>query len=471
MFGNGENNRVVDYTSNVPYSFISSRRITSGDDNMFGGNAEFGYKHEFGKDHYLDFTTSYNKWGMDSKSVYDQTSLFADDSEISSFQQQNNNINNNNLELQLDYLNKINENTKIEAGYKGTLSRENSPVETYAGATGSVAVPQTELFNRFIYNLDVHALYGTYSGRIKKFGYQVGLRGEYSNLMTSSPGYNQTEADVTPFKNEYFSLFPSAFVSYSLPHNNELQMSYTRRIERPWGGQLNSFADLTDSTNISFGNPYLSPEYSNAFELNYIKNWDKHMLSFSGYYHNTNNVIQRISYLEGNVMKSTFENIAREMSTGLELVLKDEFFKILDLTTTVNIFYYKLDGFSYLPKESVTPIEGAGSENFSWNTRMIATSSSPKSYSFQLTGNYNAKQLIAQGYQKAGYTMDAGFRKSLNKKISISLNARDMFNSRKRKTVYHRPWLQPGKSELVGRTPVWVNPDIQFREYGSKKNK
>lgn len=71
---------------------------------------------------------------------------------------------------------------------------------------------------------------------------------------------------------------------------------------------------MTDSLNISFGNPYLSPEYSNSFELNYIKTWEKHTLSVSTYYRNTDDVIQRIRYREGDVMKSTSANITQSSS-------------------------------------------------------------------------------------------------------------------------------------------------------------
>jgi len=433
MFGDGDNKNTVDYLTDVANSFTSRKRITNSDDKMTGGNVDLGYKHEFGKDHYLDFRASYNKWGMDGSSVYDQSSIYADNRELLSYQRQENNINNHNWEIQLDYQNKINDNTKIEAGYKSTFSRENSPVETFSGATEAESHPETDLFNRFIYNMDVHALYGTYSGHIDKFGFQVGMRGEYSDMITWSPGYNQTKKDVDSYSNDYFSLFPSAFASYSLPNGNELQASYTRRISRPWGGQLNSFVNITDSTNISFGNPQLSPQFSNAFELNYLKTWEKHMLSVSGYYRNTNDVIQNINYLEDNVMKTTYENITRSASAGSEVVIKDEFFKILELTTTVNAYYYKLDGFSYLPEGETNAITGEGSNDFTWNARMIGNFKMPKAYSLQLTGNYNAKQIIAQGYQKAGYTMDAGLRKSFDK-ISISINARDLFDSRKRRT-------------------------------------
>jgi hypothetical protein len=104
------------------------------------------------------------------------------------------------------------------------------------------------------------------------------------------------------------------------------------------------------------------------------------------------------------------------------------------LTSTVNLFYYQLDGFSYVPKDAVTPVTGIAQENFSWDAKVIANIVIPKVFSLQLTGDYRAKQLIAQGYRKANYSLDAGIRRVFGK-ISASINARDVFNSRKWHTV------------------------------------
>jgi outer membrane receptor protein involved in Fe transport len=433
MFGGGKNDNLSIYTSNDPGSYIQSERSTSSDNKMLGGNVQLGYKHEFSKTSNIDFTASYNTWGMDNESVFEQSSLYSGGNTMLSYQRQTMDISPYNWELQLDYTNEFNENNKIEAGYKGTLAREDSPVETFSGTTASNAVITPDLFNRFIYNQDIHALYTTYSGHVKQFGYQLGLRGEYSGTNTSSLSYGETQSDVTPYKDNYFSLFPSLFLSYSLPASNEIQVNYTRRITRPRGPQINSFKNITDSTNISFGNPKLSPEFSNSFELNYIKSWKNHIFSFSGYYRSTDNVVQRISYIDNNVMKSTFENIAQTSSSGTEFILKNKLLRIIDLTTTLNLYYYKLDGFSYSP-ENIAPIVGNAQEDFSWDAKMIASFMLPKSFSLQLTGDYHAKQIIAQGYRKANYSFDAGIRKTFDK-FSASINARDILDSRKWHTV------------------------------------
>ncbi|MDR1595161.1 MAG: TonB-dependent receptor [Prevotellaceae bacterium] len=442
MFGKGSNDNITNYKSNIPDSYTQSERSTLSENNMLGGNVQLGYKHDFSKNSNIDFTASYNSWGMDDESVYTQTSLYPDSHQTSSYQRQTRDIGPYNWEFQLDYVNSFTENSKLEAGYKGTFGREDSPVETFSGTTQGDAVATPELFNRFFYNQDIHALYSTYTGRLNKFGYQLGLRGEYSNIETRSLRYLSPDPsesgegwEEVPFHtNDYFDLFPSFFLSYALPSNNEMQVNYTRRITRPRGYHVNSFMNITDSTNISFGNPDLLPEYSNSFELNYIKSWQNHILSFSGYYRSTDNIIQRISYLDDNIMRSTFENVAGTSSAGTEFVLKNKFASFVDVTTTVNLFYKQLEGFSYVPEGVETPVTGIAQEDFSWDAKIIASFILPKLFSLQLTGDYRAKQLIAQGYRKANYSLDAGVRRMFGK-ISASINARDIFNSRKWHTV------------------------------------
>lgn len=472
MFGSRSGTNRIDYLSNTPGSFRSSQRTSDSDNDMNGGNIELGYKHDFSKKSNLDLTASWNSWGMDNHTIYDQFSDYGDGEETTSYQRQLNNIRNHNWEFQADYVNAFNDRNKLEAGYKGTLSRQNSPVETYSGTAQANAEADKALFNRFLYNQDIHALYATYSTKFGPLGLQAGLRGEYSKVDTKSLAYGQTESDVAPYKHDYFSLFPSVFLSYSLPKDNEIQLNYTRRISRPWGGQLNSFMNITDSTNISFGNPRLSPQYSNAFELNYIKNWGLHLISVSGYYRNTNDVIQRIRFLEGDIMKSTYENVAKSQSAGVEIVGKDKLFQILDLTTTVNLFYSKLDGFTYQPAGAAEPVVGKAEENFSWNARMIANLMLPYGISLQMTGNYNAKQVVAQGYREPNYSLDAGLRKSFfDKKLSLAINARDLLDSRKRHTITSGAGFEQDDMNWRGGRRFGFTLTYSFGNMRAKKSK
>lgn len=437
MLGGGNNkNTIVVHNGSLLSSDVTSRRtrITDGDNTPQMYNLEGGYTHRFGENHFIDLSVSHNIWNMDNETAYDQTvENVAAGTFFDSYQFQRNKMKNRSTEVKLDYENKLSENARIEAGYSGRFSRDESPVFTYSNREHTAL--DENLFNRFIYNQDTHALYGTYSGRINKFGYQLGLRAEYWQTKTRSLDWAQESSGIKPAytKKDFFSLFPSLFLSYSMNGGHELQVNYTRRLRRPWGGQLNSFSNITDSTNISFGNPDLTPEYSNAYELNYIKNWDKHTLSVSGYYRTTEDVIERISYSAGNVIYTTSENVASSNSAGLEIISKNRLWKKLDLTTTVNLFYYKLDGFSYAINDQT--IIGKEDENFSWNARMTASYMLPWGITMQATGRYDARRIVAQGYRKASYSLDLGLRKAFDEHWSLSLSARDILDSRRWRTI------------------------------------
>ena len=436
LLGRGDETDWLNYTSNIPGSFTNSLRTSAEKRKMNIGNFEIGYKRDFSEKSNLDLSASYNLVNITPESSFLQVSNYAGGTSTTSYQFQENVMKPRKWEFQADYVTEFGVQNKIEAGYKGEFLTSKSKVSTYSGTSEGNAAFNEGLYNNFTYDQNVNALYATYSKRINRFGIQLGLRGEHTRTNTNSLGYNQSETDHPAYKDDYFSFYPSAFLSYQLPSNNELQLNYTRRVSRPWGGQLNPFVNLTDSTNISYGNPLLLPQYSNSLELNYIKNWENHTLSASLYYRNTDNVIQRISYRDGDIMKSTFENIAKTQSAGTELILKNNLFRMIDLTSTLNFYYNKLDGFSYLPAGATTPVFGEADEDFSWSARIIANVMLPWGVSLQATGDYNSRELVAQGYRKANHAIDLGLRKSfLDRKLSLTINTRDLLNSRKRETI------------------------------------
>lgn len=481
MTGGGDNSENIHYNSidSQKNTIYTSDRITNGDSDMKMYNLEMNYVHKFSENSNIDLMVSNNQWRRDGMNIFRQSTVYTDPSQTANplYQTQENEIKDKTWEVQADYTNKISDMARIEAGYKGTFQRNASPVDTYTGTTAEDIRQDESLYNRFLYNQDVHALYMTYGGKWNKLSYQAGLRGEYWRVDTRSLDFDQEfngKASET-FEKDYFKLFPSAFISYALPKNNELQVNYTRRLRRPWGGQLNSFRNISDASNISFGNPELTPEYSHSFELNYIKSWESgHTLSLSGYYRSTDDVIQRIRFLntEDNVMYTTSENVAKSQASGLEIVGKDKLFKILDLTTTVNLYYSKLDGFSYLPQGAETPVIGDTDESFAWNVRMIANFSLPWGVSLQGTGNYNSKQLMAQGHREPNYSVDLGLRKSfLSDKLTLSINARDLLDSRKFRTVTAGDGFWQDSENWRGGRRVGFTLTYNFGNMNKKKDK
>lgn len=426
------------------YQLDRLNRSRTGMDMRYG---EFNYRHSFNDKHFIDFTADLSSWKMNGDNWYQDSTVIANvDDATYSYQYRPQYINNHRKELKLEYENQVTKNFKIEAGYNGNFSRENTPQESYMDNTsfdGTNASEDKLFFNRFIYKQDLHAFYTTLSYKFGALSLMGGLRGEYWRVNTESYTWKQ-EHDASlreqPFKKDYFQLFPSVFMSWQMTETQQLQLNYTRRLRRPWGGQLNSFRDTRDATTVSFGNPYLTPEFSNSFSLNYLKQWNDHSLLVSAYYRPTTDVIQRISYKnqEDGLFYQTSMNVAKSVSTGLEMTVKNKLWRILDLTTSANAYYYRLNGFSYdIDGQTVT---GNSDHNFTWNARMTASLMLPYDISIQSTGRYTARQVITQGYRKANYSIDFGARKNFfNKLFTLSVNCRDLLDSRRFETFTSGP--------------------------------
>jgi hypothetical protein len=142
--------------------------------------------------------------------------------------------------------------------------------------------------------------------------------------------------------------------------------------------------------------------------------------------------MQRITYQSSDdgLMYQTHFNVAESTSSGLELTAKNKLWKILDISTSANFYYYELDGFRFKIDDQI--ITGEGDHNFTWNARMQASVMLPYDMSFQVTGRYRSRQVITQGYRKPNYNIDLGFRKNfMQKKLTVAINCRDLLNSRR----------------------------------------
>ncbi len=418
-------------------------------------NMNLDYRHDFDKKGtFLTGTFSYSNHNRTGIRFYNQfDSISGNKSSINQI------IDSKNTEydFKVDYTKKFNENSKLEAGWE---SKINNRLSTSSG--DSVKSDNTTnnipgYFDSFNYNEQVHAAYVTYGSKIDKFTFQVGLRAE--NLTKQSSDSTRTSY-ILPVNVQninsipVFHVFPSFYLSYALPADAELQFNYSNRVNRPRGQQINPFKNYSDPTNISYGNPDLLPQYSSALELNYIKAWGAQSLSSSLYYHNTDNVIENVHFINNGIMESTFANVTKSQNAGLELIAKNRLFKILSLTTSLNLYYSKLDSSTYTnPYNSSITIPIPGQSNFSWSANILANFMLSKTFSGQITAEYESAQLIAQGIENAKYSIDLGVRQTfLDRKLSVSLNVRDLLNSdRDRQTTSGTGFSQYSNSYFHGR--------------------
>lgn len=473
MAGSGYSTSVLNYSQHNFQNPLLNReyqRINTGDGSRPSMNLGLDYRVDLDKrGSNLMTSLSYSQHRRDNSETIVQNEKNAI---ISDFTQSNVGKNKE-LEFKLDYTKQYSDNKKVELGFASSGEIRESPAGATDNLTGNAI---NAYYNNFIQKELVNAAYATYGSRFGKLSYQGGLRAEYF-VRDWENTYYKNVSDVSPVTEKSklykrFDLFPSAFLAYSLPEQNELQLNISRRIQRPRGRDINPFRNFSDSTSISYGNPDLVPEISTAFEFNYIKNWDSHTLSTSLYYRFTDDVMQQVQYRNGNTMESTTMNLTKSTNVGAEIVSKNRLFKILNLTTTLNLYYNKLDSGSYVSIYDPALITRTkAKENFSWSVRSMANVILSKNTFLQVTGDYSAPRLVAQGTESSTYAVDLGLRQTfMDRNLSINLMVRDLLNSRKRSSItYGEGFYQKSESSFSGRM-IGLTATYNFGNMKPKQN-
>ncbi len=320
--------------------------------------------------------------------------------------------------FQLDYVYPFNANGKFEAGLKSNLRNVNNDYYVRELGENDQWHEISSLSNNLEYDEMIQAAYLILGNEYKPFSYQIGIRGEYSDI--------GTHLIETGEKNDrsYFDLFPSIHLTYEIFTQNSLQLSYSRRLRRPGHWELNPFSGYSDSRNIRRGNPNLDPEYTNSYEFNYIKNWEKGSFSSGVYYRHTNGVIQGIRTLEDTIIVVHPENLSTGKSYGLEITSAIDLFKWWNIDGNLNFFKAITDG-GNLGSEYK-------SETYTWFGRINSKTTLWKEIDLQLRFRYMAPRESVQGREKASYFVDLGLSKDiLNDKGTLTLSVRDLLNSHK----------------------------------------
>ena len=325
--------------------------------------------------------------------------------------------------LQMDYVQPIGKEGKLETGVRSSFrDMINDFVVSEKNAAGQF-VPLPGLDNIFVYDENIHAAYGILANKGKKIGYQAGLRAEWTDVKTTL----QKSNEVNPRK--YVNLFPSAHFTFNVKEEDAIQVSYSRRVRRPFYNDLSPFMTYSDNRNFFSGNPDLNPEFSNVGEVGYIKNFDKGSLFSGVYYRNTQGKIDRIRRVDDEGKSVTLpENLKQEVAWGAEFTGAWTPVKWWKLDMNVNLFHADIDGSNILASYKAS--------TFTWFARQTSKFTLPHTIEMQLRGNYEAAQKTAQGKRLAVYYVDFSVSKDIFQgKGTVNLNVLDVFNSRRDRRV------------------------------------
>ncbi|WP_022835301.1 TonB-dependent receptor domain-containing protein [Salisaeta longa] len=319
--------------------------------------------------------------------------------------------------FEVNYIRPLTDTYGIDVGYKADWEREST--DFFAAAFNfqtNQFEPQPERGSNFTYDEQIHAAFGIVNADWGTWGAQVGVRAEQA-LTTFDL------ADGNAYDNNYFSLFPSAYLMYEPSQQTKFRLSYSKRINRPNSWQLNPVDDYEDPLFRRIGNPSLNPEYVHAFEFSATQYVGPFTLTMSPYFRRTVDKIewqQRITP-EG-VTITTFENFATSNSYGTELVSTFDWQKLLRGTVSANAYRVVTDGSNVDSDLS--------SDALGYSGRINLTVTPLDGWKAQWSQFYRSP-LDVPGGRIDGRTMTnvAVQRQLFNNKASISLQARDLFGT------------------------------------------
>jgi len=331
--------------------------------------------------------------------------------------------------LQTDYVLPLSKGSQFEAGYKGEFLSNTTDFSVIKNG-----IPYPQFTNILEYKEKVNALYVNYGFKLKKVSFLFGTRWEDSNIDVNQLATNNYN------NKRYNNFFPSAFVTYEIGDQTSASISYSRRIQRPRGRQLNPFNNLSSNVNIFVGNPDLDPAFTDAIDLGFLKKWNKITLSTSMYGNRTSNTFQFVRRESGDfvngipVIISSPINLATEYRTGFEFTLNYSPYKWWKLNSNFNFFYNETDGdYTYTDFNGNEVFQNFDNSTTSWFTRINSKITLPFKIDWQTNATYNGAQKNAQGKSLGVFSMNLAFSKDILKdKGTISLNIGDVFNSRKR---------------------------------------
>ena len=438
VHGSFNSNDFQHYVNNDYYGNFASGgdRVNSTRTSFQNYTGQINYQHTYPKQG-KEFTTSLTLNGGQMNTTYTYTTYQEKPALPQILQTSNGSKPSWMYTYQADFVNPINDYTKFETGVRSFMQKSYTTQQTFNKDSVGDMVAYTDLTNNYTITNLTNAAYVNYSSRVLGINYQAGLRFEESyykgEITNKNISFSYMYPDAKLNKLQY-CFFPAVYFSKKLPHNQEIQVNFSRKINRPNFFQLMPFVFASDNANIQIGNPQLAPEFLNLGELNYNITWGKINFLTSFYVRYTQNPITNIAYplvSNPNVLVNTYQNGKSSMVEGLDNTLKVTPIKGLDLMANANIFYTNV---SYL--SGTQTITNSG---YSWTGKASISYKFPGNFTLQLNGNYQAPQILPQGTTRVVEYADVTISKSIKQKLTFTLLLSDICNTKRNGTHYDTP--------------------------------
>lgn len=383
----------------------------------------------------------------------------------------------NQTTINVDYVNPFSDKAKLEVGlearlYDTTVNYDSTGL-SFDESGNVIETPSTD----FDYKRDIYSAYATYGKTFEKWSYQFGARAETVTDEAKALRFFESETETIPFKNDYFQIYPSAFLTYSPTEKNSYQASISRRVDRPGLQQVNPIREWSTPLISSFGNTELLPQYTNSIEINYTRNLENGSITTGVFYRMIEDEINRavfIDRLDLNRIILSYDNFDNTSAYGVELSSNYRPTKWWSFNASFDLFAQTQTGISeilntpegQIPSINDIDIQEISVDNIRYNFRMGNNFKVNKKLTLSAFALYRGQNKGLQFTNKPMYFVNTGLRYSfLNDAATFSFNYNDIFNTMNFRFEGDRPYPQNGQFNWESNT--W-NIGLSYRFGGGK---
>lgn len=462
-------------TDVIYYDFMAldqTQNFINNNENL-SSQYNFNYKLEFATEgHTLEFEADYNDFDGDQTGSYTFTGASPIGNYTDGFD-----TTRDRLDLNLDYVNPLTEDSKLEAGlearYFDTEINYSSTGESFNSNGELIPTPSTD----FVYSRDIYSAYATYGNTIDKWSYQIGAR------LESVEEIADTNA-VRSFTNDYVQVYPSGYLTYSPSEKNQFQISYSRRVDRPGLDQINPIKEFSTAFVSAYGNTNLQPQFTNSMELNYTRNFEKGSITTGLFYRIINDEINRVLFIDRtdfNKVILSYDNFDTTSSYGLEISGSYNLFKWWSFNASFDFYNQTQTGIvesldttgELPPTEDDIIVSEYEVDNVAWNLRMFNNFKVTKELALSAFGMYRGEARTLQFNIDPMYMVNLGANYSLwEGQGTVSINYNDIFDTMKFGFEGELPYEQVGEFNWESNT-VYIGLSYRFGggKYRAKSRK
>ncbi|MTE27297.1 TonB-dependent receptor domain-containing protein [Winogradskyella ouciana] len=451
VFDGGTLGETVTRFENNPSNNLSQRFLNENENNSQQYNVN--YKLDFDDEgHHIELEVDHNIFDNELETL----NRFAGSGSRPNFDEFTD-VDRNRTTINLDYVNPLSETSKLELGVQARLFDNSIAYNSDARVRNEFGdyIPTSTAFD---YERNIYSAYATYGNKIEKWSYQIGVRAESVQvdvLAIDTDLTNNTATDF-PFENDYFQVYPSAFVTYNPSEKNSYQMSYSRRVDRPGVGQVNPIPEFNTPLISQFGNPELEPQFTNSLEVNYTRNLEKGSITAGVFYRLIEDEINQGVFVDRSDLGSgrvilTNDNFDNTSAYGFELSSSYRPTKWWSLNASFDLYTRKQTGFAESldptivnPTESDIEINNVEVTNMIYNFRVFNNFKVTKSLSLSAFAMYRGPDTGLNFEMDPMYFVNLGMRYSFleENRATFSLNFNNVFDTQEIFITSERPFRQ-----------------------------